>query len=137
MVLMFQKEVAERICARPNTKQYGILSVLTQFLCVTKLEFDVPRSAFSPQPKVTSSVISIVPREDLKDKLLIYKKLELLCKTVFNKRRKTLRNSISSILANPEESLLSVGIDATRRPDSLSVEEFETIVRKLEFCKFN
>ena len=137
MILMFQKEVAERICAPPYTKQYGILSVLTQFLCFTQLKFDVPRSAFFPKPKVTSSVISIVPKENLKGKLQIYKKLERLCKTVFNKRRKTLKNSISSILENPEESLLNIGIDAGRRPETLSVEEFELIVRKLKFYESN
>jgi 16S rRNA (adenine1518-N6/adenine1519-N6)-dimethyltransferase len=133
MVLMFQKEVAERICAKPNNKQYGILSVLTQFLCSVSLEFDVPRTAFNPQPKITSSVVSIVPKGDLEDKLRIYKKLELLCKTVFNKRRKTLRNSIAPLLSNPEQSLSSLGIDPNRRPETLSIEEFELIVRKLEF----
>jgi len=133
MVLMFQKEVAERICAQPGTKQYGILSVLTQFLCVTRLEFCVPRAAFSPQPKVDSAVISIVPRENLDEKLEIYEKLEFLCKTVFNKRRKTLRNSIAPILATPEESLSSIGIDPKRRPETLSVAEFERIARKLVF----
>lgn len=134
MVLMFQKEMAERICAKPRTKQYGIISVLTQFLCFTELEFYVDKSSFTPQPKVESAVISIIPRKNLEDKLPIYKKLELLCKTVFNKRRKTLRNSISSLLKAPEEDLLTLGIDANRRPETLSVEEFEIIVRKLEFC---
>jgi 16S rRNA (adenine1518-N6/adenine1519-N6)-dimethyltransferase len=133
LVLMFQKEVAERICANPNTKQYGILSVLTQFLCSVSLEFDVPRTAFTPQPKITSSVVSIVPKENLEDKLRIYKKLELLCKTVFNKRRKTLRNSIAPLLATPEQSLSSLGLDPNRRPETLSVEEFELIARNLEF----
>ena len=130
---MFQKEVAERICSGPNSRQYGILSVLTQFLCVTKLEINVPRTSFFPQPKVDSAIISVVPRENLEDKLHIYKKLELLCKVVFNKRRKTLRNSISSLLQDPETSLLSVGIDPNRRPETLTVEEFELITRRLEF----
>lgn len=133
MVLMFQKEVAERICAKPNNKQYGILSVLTQFLCSVSLEFDIPRTAFTPQPKIISSVVSIVPKGDLEDKLRIYKKLELLCKTVFNKRRKTLRNSIAPLLADPEKSLSSLGLDSNRRPETLSIDEFELIVRKLEF----
>jgi 16S rRNA (adenine1518-N6/adenine1519-N6)-dimethyltransferase len=131
LVLMFQKEVAERICSPPNNKQYGILSVLTQFLCITKLEIEVPRSAFFPEPNIDSAVISIIPKKNLEDKFPIYKKLELLCKTVFNKRRKTLRNSISPLLRNPAEALSSICIDANRRPETLSVEEFELIARTL------
>ena len=133
IVLVLQKEVAERICAYKNTKNYSIISVLTQFLCNAKLEFEIHRSDFFPQPRVNSAVISIVPRKDLEKKFCIYKKLELLCKTVFNKRRKTLKNSIAPILKSPEQSLLNIGIDPSRRPEDLSIKEFELIVRKVEF----
>ncbi|NRA73779.1 MAG: ribosomal RNA small subunit methyltransferase A, partial [Rickettsiales bacterium] len=135
-VLMFQKEVAERICASKNTKSYGVLSVLTQFLCVTKLEFEVDKSSFFPQPKINSAVVSITPKENLKKKLAIYNKLEFLCKTVFSKRRKTLKNSISSILANPEQGLLSINIDPNKRPEDLSIDEFELIVKNLKFLTY-
>ena len=100
-----------------------------------KLEFEIHRSDFFPQPRVNSAVVSIVPRKDLERKIRIYKKLELLCKTVFNKRRKTLKNSITPILENPEQSLLSIGINPTRRPEDLFIEEFELIVKELELVK--
>ncbi len=118
--LMFQKEVADRIMAEPNCKDYGRLSVKVQLLCDINHEFDLLPDMFFPPPKVTSSVISIIPRE----KKLVdvnVQKLEKLCKAVFGQRRKTLRVSLKQITQNPSVILDKLGIDSNTRPEQLSV----------------
>lgn len=123
MVLMFQKEVAERLVASPCSKDYGRLSVKTQWLCDVEKEFDLSPQNFFPPPKVTSTVVSICP----------YKKplfnadaevLEKICAAVFSQRRKMLKVSLKQLSDNPVEILERAGIDEKRRPEELSVEEF-------------
>lgn len=119
MTLMFQKEVAERIAAVPRTKDYGRLSVITQWLCETEILFDIPPHAFVPAPKVTSSVIRITPRKQPlfpADK----KKLENVLRVAFGQRRKMLRSSLKSLNLNWD----ALGIDPSRRAEELSIEEF-------------
>lgn len=123
-VLMFQREVALRICAKPGTKEYGSLSVLVQAMCTPKLLFNVPSNAFFPQPKITSSVVLIVPRTDACDRLAIYPTLEKICATIFSKRRKTLKNACGSLFSDTTNSLLALGLDPNCRPDSLPVHSF-------------
>lgn len=129
--LMFQREVASRIISGPNCKDYGRLSVKTQWLCEAWHEFDIPPTAFFPPPKVTSSVITIIPRPQ---KLFDAKQetLEKLCKATFGQRRKTLRASLKQICPDPINILRNAGIDDNRRPEQLSVGEFCALARALD-----
>ena len=120
MTLMFQREVAERIVARPGGDAYGRLGVLAGWRCEASIAFDVPAQAFTPPPKVTSSVVHLVPRPaplpaDVK-------RLGRVTEAAFGQRRKMLRQSVKSL--GGEALLDSVGIDPTRRAETLSVEEF-------------
>ena len=131
--LMFQKEVAKRLVAKPKTKNYGRLSILTQWLCEVNYEFDVPKNLFYPPPKVDSAVVSIIPRE----KPLISIKMESLesvTSAAFGQRRKMLRSSLKGLSLDPE----SCGISEKRRAEELSVIEFCALAALLEtsnsFC---
>jgi 16S rRNA (adenine1518-N6/adenine1519-N6)-dimethyltransferase len=120
MTLMFQREVAERIVARPATPSYGRLGVLAGWRTEARIVFDVPPQAFSPPPKVTSSVVHIVPRAVPLDTDV--KKLGRVTEAAFGQRRKMLRQSLKGL--GGETLLDRAGIDGTRRAETLSVEEF-------------
>ncbi|MCH2037317.1 MAG: 16S rRNA (adenine(1518)-N(6)/adenine(1519)-N(6))-dimethyltransferase RsmA [Rickettsiales bacterium] len=123
--LMFQKEVVERIHASPNTKDYGRLSVITQFLCQTRPVFHIPPEAFMPPPKVVSSVINIVPRKEVPSDVS-WEGLKKICHITFGKRRKTLRNSLQQLTdSQTVTSLLdSIDIDPQKRPEVLDIDDF-------------
>ncbi|EJF90669.1 16S rRNA (adenine(1518)-N(6)/adenine(1519)-N(6))-dimethyltransferase RsmA [Bartonella tamiae] len=127
MTLMFQKEVAERIIAKPKTKHYGRLSVVSQWRTHAKIAFDVPAQAFTPQPKVTSSIVHLIPRENPIE--CDKKQLEYVTKAAFGQRRKMLRQSLKSL--GGEALLQKVNIDTTRRAETLSVEEFVSLANAL------
>lgn len=123
LTLMFQKEVAERIAAKPGTKDYGRLSVFSQWLCKVEYGFDIAPGCFTPPPKVTSAVLRLTPYPKPlypADKAI----LEKLLAAGFNQRRKMLRSALKSAVAQPEPVLEIVGIDPTRRAETLSVEEW-------------
>jgi 16S rRNA (adenine1518-N6/adenine1519-N6)-dimethyltransferase len=131
MTLMFQKEVADRIMAKPRTKAYGRVSVMTQWQCEVEHNFDISPKAFIPPPKVTSSVITITPRKQVlapADKQV----LETLCRIAFGQRRKTLRSSLRQLTSEPEKLLEEAAIQPEKRPEELSVEEFCALARGLE-----
>ena len=128
---MFQKEVADRIMSEHNSKDYGRLSVRTQWQCDIRHEFDIPPTAFLPAPKVTSSVITITPLAKPRAEAN-QATLERICKAAFGQRRKTLRVSLKQISDNPAALLAKAGIDDNRRPEQLSVEEFCAIARVLD-----
>ncbi|MGL4488258.1 MAG: 16S rRNA (adenine(1518)-N(6)/adenine(1519)-N(6))-dimethyltransferase RsmA [Rhizobiaceae bacterium] len=125
LTLMFQKEVAERIVAKAGDDAYGRLGVLCGWRTNAELMFDISRLAFTPPPKVTSSVVYITPRPDPLDVPL--QKLETVTKFAFGQRRKMLRQSIKPI--GGQDLLDKAGIDGTRRAETLSVEEFVTLAR--------
>ncbi len=120
MTLMFQREVAQRIVATPGSDAYGRLGVLAGWRTDARISFDVPPQAFTPPPKVTSSVVHVVPRAQPLDADV--KKLGRVTEAAFGQRRKMLRQSLKSL--GGEALLQAVGIDATRRAETLSVEEF-------------
>ncbi|HFC04896.1 MAG TPA: 16S rRNA (adenine(1518)-N(6)/adenine(1519)-N(6))-dimethyltransferase RsmA [Rhizobiales bacterium] len=130
LTLMFQKEVAERIVAPPGSKTFGRLSVLSQWRADADKLFDVPRQAFTPPPKVTSSIVHLEPHQapvfDCQSS-----SLERLTKAAFGQRRKMLRASLKSILPNPQEVLESAGIDPTARAEQLTVSDFCRLAGKL------
>ncbi|MET3792660.1 16S rRNA (adenine(1518)-N(6)/adenine(1519)-N(6))-dimethyltransferase RsmA [Aquamicrobium terrae] len=120
MTLMFQREVAQRIVAEPGSEAYGRLGVLAGWRTQARIAFDVPPQAFTPPPKVTSSVVHVVPREEPLPADV--GKLGKLTEAAFGQRRKMLRQSLKGL--GGERLLESVGIDPTRRAETLSVEEF-------------
>lgn len=131
LTLMFQKEVAQRICAQPGEDNYGRLAVLSNWLAETRIEFDVPADVFVPPPKVTSSIVSLIPREhplaeaDLST-------LEKVTAAAFGQRRKMLRASLKQITNEAETILIACNIDPTRRAETLTIEEFCTLARALK-----
>ena len=120
MTLMFQREVAERIVAKPASDAYGRLGVLAGWRTEAKIAFDVPPQAFTPPPKVTSSVVHLLPRQT--PLAADVKKLGRITEAAFGQRRKMLRQSLKSM--GGERLLEAVGIDATRRAETLNIEEF-------------
>lgn len=126
---MIQKEVAERIAARPGSKTYGILSILIQAWYKVEYLFTVHEHVFNPPPKVKSAVIRMT-RNETKELGCNERLFKLIVKTTFNQRRKTLRNSISSILekGNP----LSNDPVFNKRPEQLSVQEFIELTNRME-----
>jgi 16S rRNA (adenine1518-N6/adenine1519-N6)-dimethyltransferase len=124
-VLMFQREVAERIVAAPGSKTYGRLSVLVQWRCETRILFDVNPSAFVPPPKVTSSILQVVPRS--KPMPCNRRILESVTKAAFGQRRKMLRQSLRSLDADLPALFGSTGLDPTARAEDISVEGYVTL----------
>lgn len=127
LTLMFQKEVAERLAAQPRTKDYGRLSVLTQWLCEVHLDFHIKPTAFTPPPKVMSTVATLRPRpQPLVD--VPQAALERVTQAAFGQRRKMLRASLKPL--GGESLLAACNIAPTRRAEELSVEEFCLIAQK-------
>lgn len=130
LTLMFQREVAERVVAKPNTKSYGRLSVLTQWRAKAKILFDVSPRAFTPPPKVTSSILHVEPLAEpvaparLSD-------LEAVTAAGFGHRRKMLRQSLKSLTPDAEALVLAAGLDPTARAENLSVADFAALARAL------
>ena len=128
LTLMFQKEVAQRIVARPGSEAYGRLSVAAQWRSWPRIAMTVNRSAFVPPPRVTSAVVHIVPAEQPEG--VDPKTLERLTEAAFGQRRKMLRSSLKT-LPCAVEAAESLGIDLTRRAETLSVEEWVALARTL------
>jgi 16S rRNA (adenine1518-N6/adenine1519-N6)-dimethyltransferase len=130
LTLMFQKEVAERITAKPGNKAYGRLAVLAQWRAVATKLFDIDRRAFSPPPNVTSSVVHIVPGAPVA--AIRVETLERVTAAAFGQRRKMLRQSLKSLGVSPEALLEAAGIEPTRRAEELDVSQFCKIAELLE-----
>ena len=130
MVLMFQKEVVDRLAAQPRTKDYGRLSVLAQHVCTVQRLFDVAPSAFVPPPKVVSSVVRLRPRAE--GRLADLRPLEKVTAAAFGQRRKMLRSSLGSAFASPVEVLGRLGIPPTARAEELSVADFVRLAEALD-----
>jgi 16S rRNA (adenine1518-N6/adenine1519-N6)-dimethyltransferase len=129
LVLMFQREVAERIVASPGSKQYGRLSVLASWRMRAKILFDVHPSAFVPPPKVTSTVVELVPRPDpLPCERAL---LERVTAAAFGQRRKMLRQSLKTLAPDPLPLLEAAGIEPTARAEDIPVAGFVALARAL------
>ena len=131
LTLMFQREVAERITAKPGSRAYGRLSVLVQWRSQAKILFDVSRSAFVPPPNVTSSIVRLEPLEEpvapanLAD-------LEAVTAVSFGHRRKMLRQSLKDLAHDAEAMIREAGLNPTQRPEQLAVTEFASLARAWE-----
>lgn len=123
LTLMFQREVAERIVATPEQRAaYGRLAVLANWRCETRILFDVPKTAFVPQPKITSSIVQLVPRQHPEpcDRRL----LERVTLAAFGQRRKMLRQSLKAVLAEPTAMIEAAGLSPTMRAEEVPVSGF-------------
>jgi 16S rRNA (adenine1518-N6/adenine1519-N6)-dimethyltransferase len=129
MVLMFQREVAERIVATVDDEAYGRLGVFAGWRTDAKIMFDVPPSAFVPAPKVTSSVVRLLPRAtpDICDRRM----LERVTESAFGQRRKMLRQSLKSLGVDPSLLTAAADIDSTRRAETVPVSGFVAMAREL------
>ena len=123
MVLMFQKEVVDRLLAAPRSKDYGRLSVVTQHVCTAQRLFDIPPSAFVPPPKVVSSVVRLTPRPAA-ERLADLRPLERVTAAAFGQRRKMLRSALKGHFADPERVLSGLGLSPTARAEELAVADF-------------
>ncbi|MBN9540438.1 MAG: 16S rRNA (adenine(1518)-N(6)/adenine(1519)-N(6))-dimethyltransferase RsmA [Reyranella sp.] len=130
MVLMFQKEVVDRLIAAPRTKDYGRLSVLTQHVCEVRRLFDIPASAFVPPPKVVSSVARLVPRP-AGERLADLGPLERVTAAAFGQRRKMLRGSLAGLFPDPTAVLIGLGLSPTARAEELLVADFVRLANHL------
>lgn len=130
-ILMFQREVAERIVAGPGSKTYGRLSVLVQWRCEARILFNVNASAFVPPPKVTSSLVRLLPRAAPAscDRRL----LESVTQAAFGQRRKMLRQSLRSLGTDVPTLIAAAGLDPTARAEDIAVDEFVALARALAF----
>ena len=123
MVLMFQKEVVDRLVARPRSKEYGRLSVLAQHVCDVRRLFDVAPSAFVPPPKVTSTVARLTPRP-ASQHLADLGPLEQITAGAFGQRRKMLRGALARLFDDPSAVLAGLGLSGTARAEELSISDF-------------
>jgi 16S rRNA (adenine1518-N6/adenine1519-N6)-dimethyltransferase len=123
MVLMFQREFAERIVPPPGGKDYGRLSVLAQWRTEPRILFTLPAAAFTPRPKVDSALVELVPREEPQPSCDV-ERLERVTAAAFGQRRKMLRASLRQLAPDSETVLESIGIDPKARAEELPVEAF-------------
>ena len=126
LTLMFQQEVAERICAEPDTSAYGRLSVLAQWTCSATLLLRIPPTAFVPPPKVFSAVVGFVPHE-LQPAPALFTQMERLTAAAFGQRRKMLRGALKPL--GGEALLRAADIAPERRAETLTVADFDRLVR--------
>lgn len=129
LTLMFQREVAERIVAPPGTRTYGRLAVLSQWRTRPKILFDLPARAFTPSPRVASSVVRFEPIPDPQP--ISVSAVEAVTAAAFGQRRKMLRSSLRTLFSDPEPVLLETGIAPTMRAEDLSVDQFLRLARCL------
>ena len=125
MHFMLQKEVVNRLAASPGTGSYGRLSVMVQYYCYVEKLFDVSPAAFSPAPKVDSSVVRMIPHKQPPVHIEDLDNFQKIVRAAFAQRRKTLRNNLKSLL--DEQQIQSLSIDPGRRGETLSIEEFAAL----------
>jgi 16S rRNA (adenine1518-N6/adenine1519-N6)-dimethyltransferase len=124
LTLMFQREVAERIVAKPSSEHYGRLSILCNILCDCQIEFDLPPTAFFPAPKVFSAVVNLYPLKQKRYNVDLAK-VKNVTRQAFSQKRKTLRNSLRPLFGEKlEEVFESLNIDSNLRAENLTVEQF-------------
>lgn len=129
-VFMVQKEVAQRIAAAPGSKRYGIVSIFTRLFAEVEYLFDVPAHLFFPQPRVDSGVIRLTFRQKQENMPQNIELFKTIVRGTFNQRRKMLQNTLSGLF--PQIKLNRLEIDLSRRPETLSVEEFVQLTNEIE-----
>ena len=131
LILMFQKEVADRILAKTNSRNYGRLSIISNWRLNIKKEFNISPQCFFPKPKVDSTLLSFVPKKEF-----YYIKnpenLEKITRIFFNQRRKMIKNPLKQIFKNPEKIAVNFKLDLNQRPQNLSPLTYFNITREYE-----
>lgn len=130
MHFMLQKEVVNRLAAGPGTKNYGRLSVMTQYYCQVMPVLHVPPQAFQPPPKVDSAVVRLIPYKNPPVSVKNKQKLDQVCATAFNQRRKTIRNSLKELIS--ESEIESLELQPTARAETLSLADFAKLANFIE-----
>jgi 16S rRNA (adenine1518-N6/adenine1519-N6)-dimethyltransferase len=135
MVLMLQREVAERLAAPPGSRVYGMLSVLAQAACEVELALRVPPGAFRPPPKVESAVVRLRPRSEPRVPVALERRFRQVVRAAFAQRRKTLANALAAGLSVPSdvarEAAAAAGVDPGRRAETLAIEDFVSLAGRL------
>jgi 16S rRNA (adenine1518-N6/adenine1519-N6)-dimethyltransferase len=122
MHFMLQKEVVNRICAIPNTKSYGRLSIMLQYHCQCANLFAVPATAFKPQPKVESAIVKLIPHTTLPYVAQNYAYFQNIVSQAFSQRRKTIKNTLKGYVSF--EQLIELNLDPSMRPEQLSIADY-------------
>ncbi|MDG2960899.1 16S rRNA (adenine(1518)-N(6)/adenine(1519)-N(6))-dimethyltransferase RsmA [Bisgaard Taxon 10/6] len=122
MHFMLQKEVVKRLCAAPNSKAYGRLTIMTQYFCRVMPVLEVPSTAFKPAPKVDSAVVRLIPHKELPHPAKDLYWLNRVTSQAFNQRRKTLRNALSTLFS--PENLTALGVNLTARAENLTIADY-------------
>ena len=131
LILMFQKEVAERIIAKSGSKEFGRLSILCNWRLEIKKHFDVSKNCFSPKPKINSTILSFTPKNS-KFNLKSPKNLEIITRILFSNRRKKINKNFLKLFGNDSSVAQELGLDLNKRPEQLSNDMFYKIAVKYE-----
>ena len=132
LIFMFQKEVADRIIAKPNTKEFSRLTVLSNWRLDIKKHFDVSRNCFFPRPKVNSTILSFKPKKNNFFHLKNPKTLEKVTQILFSNRRKMINKNLKKLFKTKLFLLNELNIDLKKRPEELNIESFYKIAMKYE-----
>ena len=125
MTFMLQLEVVQRMAAKPGNKNYGRLSLMLQYFCKVEHLFNIPSAAFSPKPKVVSAIARLTPHSKFPVIANDVHSLQTVIRTAFNQRRKTLKNSLKTIIS--KETLNKLPLDSSLRPENLSLQDYVII----------
>jgi 16S rRNA (adenine1518-N6/adenine1519-N6)-dimethyltransferase len=128
MHFMLQKEVVDRICAEPGSKQFGRLSVMMQYFCETECLFEVPPESFDPIPKVMSAIVKLTPHLQAPVEIVDFRQFNQLVTQAFSQRRKTIRNSLKELVSDSE--MLALDINPNARAEDLSLDDFARLHRQ-------
>ena len=131
LVLMLQREVAERVCAAPGNKIYGALSVMVQVVADARIELRVPPTAFAPRPQVESAVVVIEPRRPVPLDAAARRAVRAVVRTAFSRRRKQMVNVIAPLTPDPRAVLSALQLDPRQRPETLTPADFVRLARAL------
>lgn len=129
ITIMLQKEMAQRLVAKPRTPAYGRLSVMTQWLCDAKILFDVPASAFVPPPKVTSSIVQLKPKSEKPG--IAFDQMEKTVALAFSQRRKMLKGILNANHFSGQDLLNQINVQPTARAEELSIQQFIELAKLL------
>tara|TARA_B100000959_G_C14816835_1_gene556156 strand:+ start:171 stop:977 length:807 start_codon:yes stop_codon:yes gene_type:complete len=132
LILMFQKEVADRIIAKSQTKQFGRLSVLANWRLEVKKHFDISKNCFFPKPKINSTLLSFRPKKINMFNLKNPKNLEIVTRILFSNRRKMINKSYKKLFGNKISEIKNINIDLSKRPEELNTENFYKIAIEYE-----
>ena len=132
LILMFQKEVADRILAEKNSKEFGRLSILCNWRLEIKKHFDVSKNCFSPRPKINSTVLSFTPKKNNEFNIKNPKHLEMVTRVLFSNRRKMIKKNFIKLFRHYKSVAQDLNLNLTQRPGELSNETFYRIAMKYE-----